>query len=302
MAYGIIRVRTLSAGDISSTDKHNARRYETSQEYPLNIDSEGTSYERYETEKTAEYLTKEETTLQEVIDARLKDNNVKGIRKNSNLAIEYVCAINDKKAWKDYSFSGFVSNTKTWLEDRHGKNSVVATYEHLDESNPHVHFVIMPLKTKKVKWKNQRGSGERTETRLNTREFVNGRDVLRGLQDDWHNHLCKRYDNGKKMGIEFFRGTLAEFQYEAYSKQTNHEIGLLRNEISLAKTEVAKANLQLQIAQKQARLLEEEKDFEQEKKQHNEKAKKNWKIRGTGGLNQPFHHEKEKKKGKGRSI
>ena len=37
MAFGIVRARNLSAGDISGTDKHNARRYLSEKEYPENI-------------------------------------------------------------------------------------------------------------------------------------------------------------------------------------------------------------------------------------------------------------------------
>lgn len=37
MAFGLIRVRNLSAGDIDSTDKHNARRYEKKEQYPENV-------------------------------------------------------------------------------------------------------------------------------------------------------------------------------------------------------------------------------------------------------------------------
>ena len=37
MAFGLIRARNLSAADISSTDIHNARRYETKEQYPENV-------------------------------------------------------------------------------------------------------------------------------------------------------------------------------------------------------------------------------------------------------------------------
>ena len=99
MAFGIIRARNLSAGDIAATDKHNARRYSSEKDYPININSNGTYEARYTTEIHENYLYKEDITLQEAIAIRLKQNHVKGIRKNSNVAIEYVCTINDKKAW-----------------------------------------------------------------------------------------------------------------------------------------------------------------------------------------------------------
>jgi hypothetical protein len=161
MAFGLIRVRNLAAADIASTDKHNARRYASIEKYPDNVPMEKRNDDfinvKYESASNSEYLNKTETDLAQVIDERLKINQVKGIKSNSNLAIEYVIGINDLKAWDNYEFSGFVSNSKKWLEDRHGKNSVVAIYSHLDESNPHAHIIVVPIEKKIIKWKNTNG-------------------------------------------------------------------------------------------------------------------------------------------------
>ena len=51
----------------------------------------------------------------------------------------------------------FFANTQNWLEKRYGKGSEVAVFEHYDESNPHVHFVVVLIVEKSVKWKNRRG-------------------------------------------------------------------------------------------------------------------------------------------------
>ena len=208
MAFGLIRARNLSAADISSTDIHNARRYETKEQYPVNVPLEKRNDAFIKTEYILEnhedYLGKRETTLAEAIEERLKINEVKGIKSNSNLAIEYVVGINDKKAWDNYNFDGFVSNTKQWLERRHGKDSVVAVYSHLDESNPHAHIIVVPIEKKIVKWKNTKGSGERTESRLNTRDYTGGREKLRGLQNDYFEHLTQRYDGGKSLDWNCF--------------------------------------------------------------------------------------------------
>lgn len=300
MAFGIIRARNLSAGDIAETDRHNARRYENENEYPNNIKADGKYYAYYESETIDDYIHRDETTLQEVIDRRLKENNVKGIRKNSNLAIEYVCTINDKKAWEAYSFSGYVSNTKKWIEERHGKGSVVGTFEHQDETNPHVHLVVVPLKEKQIKWKNQKGEGVRTETRLNTREFTGGRDKLRKLQDDYFQHLSDRYGVGEnnKFRLPLYRGTKVEHQHREYSQQTNHEIALLRDEHKNSLENVRKLEIELEIAKKQAQMLEKETEYEIKKKVHDSKTRKNWKEKGTQQNKTTFHTER-KKKGRG---
>ena len=209
MAFGLIRVRNLSAGDIDSNDKHNARLYEKIEQYPENVPFEKRedSFIRvqYLEGNESEFLSKEESSLSKAISKRLEENQVKGIKSNSNLAIEYVVGINDIKAWDNYDFDGFISNTRKWLEDRHGQDSVVAIYSHQDESNPHAHIVVVPIETKKIKWKNTKGSGEKEENRINIRCYTGGREKLRELQNDWFSHLTERYNGGKKLGLELYR-------------------------------------------------------------------------------------------------
>lgn len=289
MAFGIIRVRSISSGEISSTEKHNARLYNSKKEYPENI----SPHKPNQTEYLVDGNIKENISLGEAISSRLESNNVSGIRKNSNHALEYVCTINDKKAWKNYSFKGFVANTSKWIEERHGESSVVARYLHEDESNPHVHFVVVPIKTKQVKWKNQNGEGVNTKTRLNTREFINGRDKLRQLQDDYFQHLCERYNGGEKLGLKLYRGTKIEQQHRDYTNKTDHVIGELRCQYADAQNEIEKQRIALEIAEKKAEKIRKEKEFLEKKKKANEKTKKNWKYKGTRDNKDIFHSKKE---------
>lgn len=293
MAFGLIRARNLSAADIRSTDIHNARRYETKEQYPENVPLEKRNDNfikiEYVLENHEDYLGKKETTLAEAIDERLKINEVKGIKSNSNLAIEYVVGINDKKAWDNYSFDGFVNNTKQWLERRHGNNSVVAVYSHLDESNPHAHIIVVPIEKKTVKWKNTKGSGERTEIRLNTRDYTGGREKLRGLQNDYFEHLTQRYAGGKKLGLELFRGTLVENQTKEYIEQTNHEIGELRTVLASLGDDIAKNIVLGQILEKQRNLALKEVELKKEEDRRHSEKKNLWKLKGTRDNPDIFH-------------
>ena len=293
MAFGLIRARNLSVADISSTDIHNARRYEMKEQYPLNVPLEKRNDifidTKYILENHENYLGKKETNLAKTIEERLKINEVKGIKSNSNLAIEYVVGINDKKAWDNYNFEGFVSNTKQWLERRHGKDSVVAIYSHLDESNPHAHIIVVPIENKIVRWKNKKGSGERTENRLNTRDYTGGKEKLRDLQNDYFEHLTQRYSGGKKLGLELFRGTLVENQTKEYIEQTNHEIGELRTVLSSLNDDIAKNIVQGQILEKQRILALKEVELKKEEDRRNFEKKGFWKLKGTRDNQNIFH-------------
>lgn len=301
MAFGLIRARNLSAGEISSTDKHNSRRYSSAEEYPDNIDQEKRHDSfinvDYISNNGSTYLGKNESSLKESIDKRLKDKNVKGIRKNSNLAIEYVVGINDKKAWDNYAFDGFVANTKQWLEERHGENSVVAVFKHLDESNPHAHIIVVPVQEKIVKWKNTKGEGEKKEARLNTRDYTGGRDKLRELQNDYFEHLTKRYNGGEKLGLKLYRGTLVENQTKEYIEKTNHEIGNLKAELEVQKNNIEKSGeIFKQIQIKNQELIEKEILLKREQDRRNSENKNLWKLKGTKDNKDIFHTKKEDEK------
>ena len=230
MAFGICRIRNIKMEDISSTDKHNARLYESEEEYPDNINPQGHNVSRYIL--SGESMYKDETNLSEAIKHRLEENKVSGIRKNTNVAIEYVLAISDQEAWTNYNPSGWFAKCEEWLEERHGKGSVVAMSEHFDESNPHCHFIVVPLITKEVKWKNSKGSGMKEETRIDTRSYTGGGDLLTKLQTEYF-EFCKMHEAA--FGVPIYRGTKAEDQTRVYTQQTNHEIGKLRKEVDLLK-------------------------------------------------------------------
>lgn len=309
MAFGLIRARNLSAADISSTDIHNARRYESKVQYPDNVPLEKRDDRfietRYVWENQDEFLGKEDTTLSKTIAERLRLNEVKGLRKNSNLAIEYVVGINDIKAWDNYSFEGFVSGVSQWLEKRHGLNSVVAVYSHQDESNPHAHIVVVPVEEKKIKWKNQQGSGERVEKRLNTRSFTGGRDKLRDLQNDYFAYLTKRFDGGKRLGLELFRGTLVENQAKEYVARTNHEIGELRSVLASLSNENAKNILLSQINVKEQEIALKQIELKKEEGRRSSQRKDLWKLKGIKDNQVIFHTKTERENNpikKGRRI
>ncbi len=232
MAYSLFRVRELKMGDISSTDIHNARRYdEYGIERPNNLNPEQESFwghNMYDTNQEpgdpVEYLDK-------VVKDKLEETKVK-IRKNSNVAIEIVVGINghdSEEFYKKYSCSGFFSRTREFIaKEFGGYDNIIAQYDHYDESKPHAHFIVTPIVEKEVKWKNRNGEGVKKENRLSARDFTGNKDKLRRLQDEFHD-FCKpfldRYD------LKLIRGTLSEEQTRSYTQHTNRKIGDLRKEL-----------------------------------------------------------------------
>lgn len=244
MAFGIIRVRELSAPDIAPTEVHNARKYKDKRlETPSNIDPEG-----YHTHETVG-----DKSMNERIKERLKELGITP-RKNSVMALEYVVALSgnpeEKKIMKEnYDMGGFLSDAMKWIVERHGgMQNLVAVSKHFDESNPHAHIIVLPIVEKTVKWKNQNGSGEQTENRLCARDFTGDVDKLSKLQTDFHGFV-EPY--GEKMGgVKFYRGTKKEEQLKEYTRNTSHELGVLRGKLDTVTTAAEAVAVKLELEAK----------------------------------------------------
>jgi hypothetical protein len=278
MAYGIIRVRELSAVEVGAAEVHNARKYQDNK-LPGHINPAG--YFLHETIGDG--------SMSDRINERLKELGINP-RKNSVVALEYVVALSGNpqektQIKKNYEIGGFLSDATKWVAERHGgMQNLVAVSQHFDESNPHAHIVVLPIVEKVVRWKNQKGEGERVENRLCARDFTGNKDMLSALQDQYH-AFVEPY--GAKMGgVKFYRGTKKEEQLKTYTKKTSHELGLLRQKLDLATTEAeAKAvklefeakKLEFELKQgKDGRIIEYHR--EQQKKDEKWKKGKDFKI------------------------
>lgn len=294
MAFGIIRARNLQAGKLAETDRHNARRYDGKENFPSNIDPEKVSESHY-LHPGSEYLGKDATNLEEAVLSRIKSEGVTGIRKNTNVAIEYVTTVNDRRAWEHYDPSAFFSNAMQWLEKRHGKGSVVAKFEHYDESNPHAHFIVVPIQEKEISWKNRRGEGTKLEKRLNVRDHTGGREKLRDLQNGFYEHLVKTYGGGEdsKLGVPIYRGKLVEHQTREYIQKTDAKIGVLRAKLATIEDLEVRKSLEAEIELRRAEKAVKEAKLEQLEQQKLEKGK-NWASKGTKDNPEIFHSKEEK--------
>ncbi len=219
MAYSQIRVRRLSIGDFAETEKHDARHYDAD-ECPENIDPHRSinnmidyDEERYKN-----------MTLKQIILKREDELAVKGIKKNSTHAIEIICSISDPDFFRKYSETGFMHNERKYLERIFGEGNVLVAYLHNDESKPHVHYIVLPVKKREVKYKNRFGEGSKIELRLSASDYIDGTEKLQQLQEDYYHHCLERYGHY----IEIWRGLRAEEQKKRYVQKTDHIIGKLR--------------------------------------------------------------------------
>jgi len=233
MAYGIIRVENLKASQIKRCEQHNLRLYPQGK-MPENIRPE-------KAHENAHWIADDRTSFKEVIDARLKGVPV---RKNSVVAIEFVMSASEDFYKGNYSASGYLSNCLKFLTRRYGWDNIISSSQHFDESNPHVHVLVIPIVEKTVKWKNQKGEGVKKQKRLCARDITGGKEKLRQLQNDFHEFIVPY---GKTAGVEFVRGTLVEQQTREYKKRTDYRMAEITKIAKRAEQEIdAAKRLELQ--------------------------------------------------------
>lgn len=144
-----------------------------------------------------------------------------------------MCAINDQSPWEKniYSEQGFFDKTRDWLEKEYG-GKVVHQSMHMDESNPHCHYIFVPTKEKEIAWgtKNkttgEKIRGTRIETRLNAREITGGPSLLSQMQDKWAKWLQNAWS--KRLELTFYRGLKASESKKVYQKETDDSIAEYR--------------------------------------------------------------------------
>lgn len=224
MAYAIARVRKLkSVSAVKSALDHNYRR-NTSE--LINIDQEQTKNNttRCSRDLVAKMQTTDEVEMLEKFMSEYKH------RKNSVLAHEFVFTASSdffkNEDGSDRLNELLRSNranklAKEALEFAKTKGTVLHFSHHMDESNPHVHIITLPLVEKKKRYKNRYGASERTEKTFAARDFISGKESLRELQTGWFEKLKPIAD---REGVNLVRGVDARRQEREYIEKADIRI------------------------------------------------------------------------------
>ena len=106
-----------------------------------------------------------------------KKNEIE-VRKNSVLAIDLMLTTSpeyfgewhkNKKITQDgqKKIDEWVSIQMDFVKNQFGENAIKYAVLHLDETTPHIHFLVTPEQTKEIKFKNKYGVGSKMKTSLN---------------------------------------------------------------------------------------------------------------------------------------
>ena len=176
MSFAILRTAKLkSFGEIGGSLSHNYRNRSTP-----NADPQLTQKNEHSLPNAA------------LVMSSIKDKLPEKRRKDAVLCVEYlITASPDWIGWNKTDEQKYFDDAKKWLENKHGKDNVIATTIHRDESTPHMIAYVVPL----------------VDGKLNAKKFLGGRQKLSDMQTDFADNV------GKSVGlVRGLEGSKAQHQ------------------------------------------------------------------------------------------
>lgn len=85
-------------------------------------------------------------TYNEAFKRRCKDEKIKKVRKNGTRALEFMLTYSQKAVGKNFPLEDWCEGNLKWLKDNFGEENVVSAVLHMDETTPHIHAVVVPIK------------------------------------------------------------------------------------------------------------------------------------------------------------
>jgi len=195
--YAIMRCKKLTGmGSVASALQHCYRERETP-----NANAERTP---------ENYCSVSESTDQAM--GRVRELLPEKRRKDAVLAVEYVMTASHEW-WNEATprqQAEFFARSEQWLENKYGKDRVVAAVVHRDEATPHLSAFVVPLTQ---------------DGRLSAKEFIGGRSKMRDDQSTYAESVKKL---GLERGIEGSRATHQTVQhyYESINRGTRNQVSI----------------------------------------------------------------------------
>lgn len=214
MSFAILRLQKLkSFADVGGSISHNYRNRETP-----NADSDRTHLNEH-------YLATNEKCM-----SAIRDRIPEKRRKDAVLCIEHlITASPEWEGWGTGKEIEFFEKSKKWLEEKYGKDNLVSTTIHRDETTPHLVAYVVPL--------------DESTGRLNAKKWLGGtRHTLTKMQTDFANHVkflgLQRGLEGSKAEHTTVKSYYAEIQKPVPVAKTNIKKLEIEQKIELPKLDM----------------------------------------------------------------
>lgn len=251
MGYGIMRVQKIKgASGGFGAYMHNERKSEKSNSNPdIDFDKSDLNFSFGEYDDKLTYNQRAEKRIAEGY------TGTRAIRKDAVKMVEVLIAPSDENLTGEQQHE-FLKKGYQWLCDEFGKENIIADRVHLDEKNPHLHGLVVPLTE---------------EGRLSCKKVIGGRQQLQQMQDRFFEQVSKPFglERGEKVDLENNEKPIKKHipQLE-YKKKTiaslDKQITEKNNDLSMAEVKVNYANRKRKRTEELINKLNEIADNKQE--------------------------------------
>lgn len=206
MSFAIMRLEKRNAGNITGMFIHNERKSENHSNEDIDVEKSHLNYQLIECDSY-------KRAINEQIEKRYKQN--RNIRVDAVLGVEVVFT-SDNDFFKNLTEEEerkYFEKSLEFLKSAVGEENVISATVHKDESTPHLHCVFVPIDS---------------QGRLRYKSFVNGRNDLIKLQDEYYNYITQDFKNlerGKNLK-ETKRKHLDVEEYKIESRRKSVELKL----------------------------------------------------------------------------
>lgn len=244
MSYVVARMEKYKSNQLSGIYNHNERVFKNHSNKDIDPSRSHLNYELTNRDKTQTYHKQ--------IKEHINENRIssRGIRKDAVLCNEWVIT-SDKTFFESLDqeqTKKFFESAKNYFAEKYGEANIAYASVHLDESTPHMHLGIVPMK----------------DGKLSSKALFGNRENLREIQDELPKYLNEQGYNLQRGEVDSKKQHLKTEEFKEKQKilkKADEAINKKNSEIDNAKHQLN--NLQNDIDSKKQALSElENKEWE----------------------------------------
>lgn len=244
MSYVVARMEKYKSNQLSGIYNHNERVFKNHSNKDIDPSRSHLNYELTNRDRTQAYHKQ--------IKEHINENRIssRGIRKDAVLCNEWVIT-SDKTFFESLDqeqTKKFFESAKNYFAEKYGEANIAYASVHLDESTPHMHLGIVPMK----------------DGKLSSKALFGNREKLREIQDELPKYLNEQGYNLQRGEVDSKKKHLKTEEFKEKQKilkKADETIDKKNREIDNAKNQLN--NLQNDIDSKKQALSElENKEWE----------------------------------------
>lgn len=214
MSYIVARMQKMKAGNLGGSYKHNERVFDKHSNKDINPERTHLNYELTDRDRSISY--------EKQIKKYINENKIskRAIRKDAVLADEWVIT-SDKQFFENLSAERtreFFETAMRYFAENYGKSNIAYANVHMDESTPHMHMGIVPMRDGKLSSKAMFTREELRHIQEDLPRYMNehGFELERGKENSQAKHMNLKEFKEHMASQELEKSLVQEFNAPEY--------------------------------------------------------------------------------------